>query len=88
MPPAQVAILDRLPGGPAPLQFVQPYYYSNGVLYLTLQVTPNLPYRIEASTNLTTWTTISNVNSSTSPILITDPAASAFPRRFYRGVTP
>jgi hypothetical protein len=88
MPPAQVANLDRLPGGPAPLQFIQPYYYSNGVLYVTVQLTPNVPYRIEATTNFINWTTISNVTSATSPVLITDPAAASFSRRFYRGVTP
>jgi large repetitive protein len=88
MPPAQVATLDRLPGGLAPLQFIQPFYYSNGVLYLSVQLTPGVNYRIQASTNLTTWSTISNLNSAISPILITDPAASSFSRRFYRGVTP
>ena len=47
-----------------------------------------VPYRIQASTNLATWTTMSNLNSATSPILITDPQAGSFTRRFYRGVTP
>jgi hypothetical protein len=86
MPPAQVANLDRLTGGPAPLRFVQPMYYSNGVMYLTLQVTPNFTYAVQASTNLVNWVTITNVTSPTSPILISDPQAPNYPRRFYRGV--
>jgi len=51
------------------------------------QPTP-VPYRIQASTKLTTWATMSNLNSATSTILITDPQAGSFTRRFYRGVTP
>ncbi len=88
MPPAQVAALDRLPVGAAPLQFVQPFYYSNGVMYLTLQVTPNVTYAVQSSTNFVNWLTISNVTSSTPLILISDPQAPNYTRRFYRGVTP
>ncbi|HSU52983.1 MAG TPA: LamG-like jellyroll fold domain-containing protein, partial [Candidatus Dormibacteraeota bacterium] len=86
MPPAQVASLDRLIAGPAPLQFVQPSFYSNHVMYLTLQVTPNFTYAIQASTNLINWTTFTNVTSATPLVLISDPQAPNFPRRFYRGV--
>jgi hypothetical protein len=88
MPPTQVASLDRATAGPAPLQFVQPMYYSNHVMYLTLQVTPNFTYAVQASTNLasTNWVTITNVTSSTPLILISDPQAPNFVRRFYRGV--
>jgi len=88
MPPQQVAGLDRLPSsGVAPLQFVEPYGYSNGVMYLTLKVTPNVTYAIQASTNLINWVTITNVTSPASLVLITDPQAGSFPRRFYRGVS-
>ena len=87
MPPNQVANLDRLTGGPAPLQFVQPMYYSNRVMYLTLQVTPNVTYSVQASTNFVNWVAITNVTSSTPLILISDPQAPNFPRRFYRGLT-
>ena len=87
MPPVQVATLDRLPGGPAPLQFVPPYYYSNGVVYLTIQFTPNVTYAIQATTNFNNWTTITNVTSTVSPIMIRDPQAGSFSRRFYRGVS-
>jgi len=83
MPPEQVATLDRLPTG---LQFIPPYYYSNGIFSLTLQLTPNVAYAIQASTNLINWTTISNVTATVSPITISDPQAATFPRRFYRGL--
>ncbi|HWX23245.1 MAG TPA: pre-peptidase C-terminal domain-containing protein [Candidatus Binatia bacterium] len=86
MPPAQVASLDRVVAGPAPLQFVQPMYYSNHVMYLTLQVTPNFTYAIQASTNLHDWVTITNVTSATPLILISDPQAPNYADRFYRGV--
>jgi len=86
MPPSQVANLDRVPTGPAQLQFVQPMYYSNHVMYLTLQVTPNFTYAIEASTNLHDWVVITNVTSLTPFILISDPQATNYTRRFYRGV--
>ncbi|MDB6111575.1 MAG: hypothetical protein JWR69_3325 [Pedosphaera sp.] len=84
--PEQVPLLDRLPGGVLPLQFVQPMYYSNAVLHLTANVTPGTPYQILASTNLVDWVTITNVNAAASPVMIVDPQAGNFPRRFYRGV--
>jgi hypothetical protein len=88
MPPAQVATLDReVSGSAAPLRFVSPLYYSNHVMYLTLQVTPNVTYSVQASTNLVNWTTITNVTSSTPLVLISDSQASTLPRRMYRGVT-
>ena len=87
LPPSQVANLDRLPSsGPAPLKFVQPMYYSNHVMYLTLQVTPNVTYAIQASTDLHNWGTITNVTSPTPLMLIADPQATSYVRRFYRGV--
>jgi hypothetical protein len=86
MPPTQVASLDRASTGPAPLQFVQPMYYSNHVMYLTLQVTPNFTYAVQASTNLHDWVTITNVTATTPLILISDPQAGNFRDRFYRGV--
>jgi len=55
-------------------------------MYLTLQVTPNPTYAIQASSNLVNWVTITNVTSPTSPILISDPQAPNFAKRFYRGV--
>jgi hypothetical protein len=88
--PEQVPLLDRLPGaaGGGPLQFLAPVDYSNGVLRVSASLTPNFNYQIQASTNLTNWATIQNVISPISPVLITDPNASNYTYRFYRGVTP
>jgi len=89
--PEQVPLLDRLPGaaGGGPLQFATPTLsYSNGVLRVSASLTPNFNYQIQASTNLTNWATIQNINSASSPVLFTDTNASNYLNRFYRGVTP
>ncbi len=87
MPAGQVALLDRVDCGCAPPQFVPPTTYSNGVVRLTLQVTPNVAYAIQASTNLINWVTITNVISALPQVTIADSLAGNYPRRFYRGVT-
>ena len=56
-------------------------------MYLTLQVTPNVTYTIQASTNLINWVDITNVTSPNPLVLISDPQTAGFPRRMYRGVT-
>jgi hypothetical protein len=90
--PEQVPLLDRTPGSPggqgAPLQFVQPMFYSNGLFRMTISFTPNFNYQIQGSTDLSNWTTFTNVISPVSPLLITDPNAGTHTNRFYRGITP
>ena len=44
--------------------------------------------RVEASTDLVTWTTLTNFASATGTNQFTDLAAPNFERRFYRAVTP
>ena len=44
--------------------------------------------RVEASTDLVTWTTLTNFASATGTNQFTDVAAPNFERRFYRAVTP
>jgi hypothetical protein len=87
MPPAQVATLDRLSLTGGPLQFITPCYYSNQVMYLTLKVTPNVSYLIQTSTNLLDWVSLTNVTSPVSTVIITDPDASKYQHRYYRGLT-
>ncbi len=90
--PEQVPFLDRLPGSPpgmgGPLQFIAPMYHSNGLFRMTVSLTPNFNYQVQASTNLTNWATFTNVVSPVSPVLITDPNTSSYSNRFYRGITP
>ena len=53
----------------------------------TFQLYPNQlgpTYAIDTSTNLTTWTTLTNVLATTLPTEITDPSVSNAPTRFYR----
>jgi hypothetical protein len=88
MPPAQVAVLDRLPGGIAPPRFDQPYFGAGGVLYLPAQVIPGVTYRLQGSTNLFNWINLSTNNAGSTALLFSDPLAPLYPIRFYRLVTP
>ena len=45
-------------------------------------------YTMLASTNLFNWITLTNGSITNSPFLFSDPAASNYPRRFYRVTTP
>lgn len=83
----QVAVLDRLPSGIAPPHFLKPYF-SGGVLNLPAQLTPGFPYRLLASSNLTTWISLSTNTPGVTPFTFTDPLGPAYPARFYRLVTP
>ena len=60
---------------------------SNG-LGFNLQVSPGLNGRIEASTNLVNWTTLTNFVGTNTTIYFRDPAAGNLNLRFYRAVTP
>ena len=52
MPPAQVATLDRLPGGGVSAPYFLTPYVNSGVLYLPAELSPGFPYRLQAATNL------------------------------------
>jgi hypothetical protein len=57
-------------------------------LDLYLQVTPGLNCRIESSTDLVFWTTLTNFVGTNVPMHFGDPAAPNYDRRFYRVVSP
>jgi hypothetical protein len=57
--------------------------YRNGQFQFNLSGANNASYVIQASTNLVNWTPIL---TTPAPAQITDPAASSYPRRFYRAV--
>ena len=71
----------------SPLEFLAPVIYSNGTFQANAFVTPGQNYQIQASSNLFNWTPVTNVSSTSSPVLFVDPAASNFPARFYRGLS-
>lgn len=66
----------------APLRIVE---VTNETALLRFGVEANVPYTLEASEDLVTWTPIANPFSDTNAILLhPDPAQGAVPHRFYR----
>ncbi len=61
---------------------------SSGGPTLMLSGSSGVNYRVEASTDLVHWTTITNVSSTSITTYLKDPAATNYPRRFYRAATP
>ena len=61
---------------------------SGNGLSFDLQISPGLNGRIEASTNLATWVTLTNFIGTNAIIHIRDTAATNLNQRFYRAVTP
>ena len=61
---------------------------TNGGPDLSLDVSPGLNGRIEASTNLVNWTTLTNFVSTNSVIYFRDPGFTNCDRRFYRAMVP
>jgi hypothetical protein len=55
---------------------------------LNFNVTTGSSYRVQASTNLTTWTTLGGFYASGSTATFLDSASASFPRRFYRLISP
>ncbi len=70
-----------------PLRLGAPVLTGNGQIQLTLTGVSSLSYEIQASTDLTNWSVlVTLVNSNANGVLqYTDPAATNFNRRFYRG---
>ena len=60
---------------------------TNGLTF-NLQLSMGLNGRIEVSTNLTSWTTLTNFVGTNSNLSFRDPAATNSPRRYYRAVVP
>ena len=50
----------------------------------TLGLLPGVPHRIEASSDLVNWQTVTSVTSATENLPFTDPEAGTAPRRYYR----
>ncbi len=67
-----------------PIFFTSPGMFSNNVFQLHLSATPNKPYILQASTNLTQWASINTNTPPATPFYLTDPNATNFSRRFYR----
>ncbi len=53
---------------------------------LSFNAISNLAFRLEASTNLLEWETLTNYAEPAGPVEYVDPCATNFPQRFYRAV--
>jgi hypothetical protein len=60
---------------------------SNG-LQLSLDVSRGISGRLEVSTNLEDWATLTNFVSTNTTMQFLDSAATTLNRRFYRAVVP
>jgi len=61
---------------------------SSGGLSFSLQVPSGTNGHIQVSSNLLTWTTLTNFTGTGTTLNFLDPTATNFNRRFYRAVTP
>jgi hypothetical protein len=60
---------------------------TNGLIF-NLQLSAGLNGHIQVSSNLMSWTTLTNFIGTNSTLIFRDPAATNFSRRFYRAVIP
>lgn len=60
--------------------------FAGGVFEFSFQAQSSNNYRVDGSTNLSSWTTVTNISTSTNRLTIRDSTAN--PRRFYRVVVP
>ena len=63
-----------------------PTLLPDGSVRLSLSATPDLTYRLDASTNLVDWATLTNIANPSGTIQFIDLEATNFSRRFYRAV--
>ena len=61
---------------------------STGAVQVTLTGVAGRTYSIQASSDLTNWLTITNVDLTDPPGQFVDPAAAGFSQRFYRAIVP
>jgi len=62
-------------------------YATNGFNF-TLQGSSSQNGRIQVSTNLNNWETLTNFTGTNAPLNFRDPAATNASQRFYRAVSP
>ena len=86
-PPTQVALLDRTTCAGVPY-FLTPYFFTNALQLPVTSVIPGVTYRLLASSNLSSWSSLFNVTPPANNALLVDPSATNYPYRFYRLVTP
>jgi hypothetical protein len=78
----RVAPLSALPK--PVLRFAPSAPITSGSVHLGLEAIPGFRYRIETSTNLVTWTTLTNLNATNVLVNFTDTRPADAARSFYR----
>jgi uncharacterized delta-60 repeat protein len=73
-------------GGGSPPVIQSPKLSSDGTFSMTVSGEVGRAYRVEASTDLRSWTDVGNVTGAGTPQPFTDAGAINFPYRFYRVV--
>ena len=73
---------------PTPPMFVGPFTLTSTGFSFNVALVTNQNYRIQASTNLTTWIDLTNFLATSPTMHFVDPLATNFSRRFYRAVSP
>lgn len=73
---------------PARPQIKSTQYLPDGTVRLQFQSPPNATYRIQASDNLRTWSTLTNYTADPAGNFELQEAPPLFPRRFYRALWP
>jgi len=88
--PLQITGLDRLPSGVVVSQprFLTPFFQTNVLKLPVSNVVPGMTYHLLASSNLINWSSILTSTPSADPATFVDPAATNFPKRFYRLIKP
>ena len=61
---------------------------SGSSLNLAANIDPDRSYRLEASADLQTWTTLTNLSSVTGVLVLSDAVRLDARQRFYRLATP
>ncbi len=70
------------------LNFALPQPLTSTGLNFSLQISPGLNGHIQFSTNLATWTSLTNFVGTNTTLHFLDPAATNFSQRFYRAIIP
>lgn len=80
----QEVIADALRFFRVPVRFTHIESPTTGLLRLTLTGEPGVSYLLQSSTNLTTWSALTQVMNTNGTFSVTDSTAPAASRRFYR----
>ena len=73
---------------PVPITLGDSAALANGQFQFIISSATGQIFRIETGTNLVNWATIATLTNSTGSTQFIDPAATGFPRRFYRAAAP